>query len=1015
MIDNKNRFVIKEYDKKSPFASFFPGISGVKGIPIWCYYVNRGQCVTSFGVQDKDHSIMEFYPAHQAYQRTKRMGFRTFMKVNGSLRESFTGVEAEKEMHIGMNELVLEETDRAAGIKTIVTYYTLPEENIGGLVREVTIENIGRDQISLELVDGMTEMIPYGVDLASMKEMAQTSQAWMEVEDHKDGLAYCKVRVGMEDTAEVTAVTGGHFGFAYDGNQRLPIVVSQQTLFGYDMSCETPICFQESGIKGLKDAKQNTENHLPCCFFFAQRQLAGGEQYTIREIFGLSESKEELKKLAQKAQDAVYFDQKQKRANELTQELTARIQTKTASPVFDLYCRQTYLDNVLRGGYPITLGADKLFYVYSRKHGDIERDYNFFRMQPEYFSQGNGNFRDVNQNRRNDNAFSPEVTDQNIRLFYDAIQLNGYNPLGIEKITYRMPGTEESFTPGQKYKELLKAQNGAEDLADASFYEMMTLAVAQEKTDFIEGYWSDHWTYNLDLVESYLNVYPDCEEKLLFEEQRYRYKQTPHSILPRRERYVKTENGIRQYRYLKEETELQKSEYVCGEDGNVLTASLFDKIYLLCVTKVAALDLYGMGIEMEGGKPGWYDALNGLPGLLGSSMCEAYELERNLEFLLDMLEKYPRELQIVQEVWSLAQGIEDAMDKHRDELKKNGAQISYWNEVNDKKEAYWESAKESVHGEKVCKTAQEIVSQLNVFAKMVSAGIQKALTYGGGISPAYFYYDVTAYEEDERGILPSAVKMRMMPYFLEGPVRHLKLGMEKEKKQELYRKVKQSDLYDKKLEMYKVNASLKDASYELGRCKAFTPGWLENESIWLHMEYKYLLELLKSEMYTEYLEDFHKAAIPFLDEEMYGRSLFENSSFLASSKNPDEKIHGKGFVSRLSGSTAEFLQMWQIMMFGKQPFTYEDKKLSLMFQPLIPAYLIGKEKMIETTFRGCIPVVYHLADQEDFIPGNYRIVGYDIWMFDEDEPIQTNVIEGKLAVQIREGSIKKIVAELVRC
>ena len=35
-----------------------------------------------------------------------------------------------------------------------------------------------------------------------------------------------------------------------------------------------------------------------------------------------------------------------------------------------------------------------------------------------------------------------------------------------------------------------------------------------------------------------------------------------------------------------------------------------------------------MGIEMEGGKPGWYDALNGLPGLLGSSMAEAYETYR---------------------------------------------------------------------------------------------------------------------------------------------------------------------------------------------------------------------------------------------------------------------------------------------------------------------------------------------------------------------------------------------------
>lgn len=58
----EKKFLIENYGKKSTFASFLPGISGEKGIPIWCYYVNRGQCVVSFGVDNKDHSIMEFYP-----------------------------------------------------------------------------------------------------------------------------------------------------------------------------------------------------------------------------------------------------------------------------------------------------------------------------------------------------------------------------------------------------------------------------------------------------------------------------------------------------------------------------------------------------------------------------------------------------------------------------------------------------------------------------------------------------------------------------------------------------------------------------------------------------------------------------------------------------------------------------------------------------------------------------------------------------------------------------------------
>jgi hypothetical protein len=48
-----------------------------------------------------------------------------------------------------------------------------------------------------------------------------------------------------------------------------------------------------------------------------------------------------------------------------------------------------------------------------------------------------------------------------------------------------------------------------------------------------------------------------------------------------------------------------------------------------------------MGVEMEGGKPGWNDAMNGLPGLLGSSMPETYEMLRIIKYLEGALTRYP--------------------------------------------------------------------------------------------------------------------------------------------------------------------------------------------------------------------------------------------------------------------------------------------------------------------------------------------------------------------------------------
>jgi hypothetical protein len=159
--------------------------------------------------------------------------------------------------------------------------------------------------------------------------------------------------------------------------------------------------------------------------------------------------------------------------------------------------------------------------------------------------------------------------------------------------------------------------------------------------------------------------------------------------------------------------------------------------------------------------------------------------------------------------------------------------------------------------------------------------------------------------------------------------------------------------------MYKVNAPLDGQSHEIGRARAFTPGWLENESIWLHMEYKYLLEVLRAGLYEEFYEDFQRALICFLDPAVYGRSPLENSSFLVSSTHPDTSLHGGGFVARLSGATAEFLSIWTTMMAGRQPFFLRNGELCLQFKPTLPGWLFDAEGQVTFTFLGHTPVTIH--------------------------------------------------------
>jgi hypothetical protein len=227
---------------------------------------------------------------------------------------------------------------------------------------------------------------------------------------------------------------------------------------------------------------------------------------------------------------------------------------------------------------------------------------------------------------------------------------------------------------------------------------------------------------------------------------------------------------------------------------------------------------------------------------------------------------------------------------------------------------------------------------------------------------------------------------------------------------ELFGRVKASDLYDRKLGMYKANVSLEAQPHEIGRIRAFTPGWLENESVFLHMEYKYLLEVLRAGLYAEFDEAFRRALICFQDPEVYGRSPLENSTFLVSSAHPDESLHGTGFVARLTGATAELLSMWTTMTAGRRPFVLQDGKLCLAFRPTLPGWLFDKDGKLSFTFLGQVPVTYYNPDRRDIYPGNGLGAGPTILHLPDGSHVDfpEGVIGEPYAQMVRAGEATRI-------
>ena len=505
-------------------------------------------------------------------------------------------------------------------------------------------------------------------------------------------------------------------------------------------------------------------------------------------------------------------------AEELVDSFTSDVKTHTAAGKFDQYIEQCYLDNFLRGGYPYVLNKDgnkSIIHLFSRKHGDPERDYNFFSIAAEYYSQGNGNFRDVSQNRRNDVFFNKDVGEFNVKTFFSLIQADGYNPLEVRPSLFNIKEGKEDevkayvadsisgdataiqnivagkFTPGQISNTIAKLQLELK-VDDGDFIANILNDCDQNiEAGFAEGYWSDHWDYNMDLVDNYLSIFPDKLDELVFKDNTYKFYDSVAYVVPRSEKYVINKKGaVRQYGMeVEDEAKLARpgfnkwaTNWLKTPDEKIYNTTLAVKMITLALSKFAQLDVDGMGVEMEGGKPGWNDAMNGLPGLFGSGTPETFELKRLIKFITDNFNG-SETVVMPAEIAKYLDDVKAVLDKY------NNGQVSdfeYWDEVATIRENYRESVKLYLSGEETEVSKDYINEVFSAFAAKIDKGIEKAVEMGNGLVPTYFTHEAVDFEPvvDENGNpvmshygLQKAVvkefKTVALPYFLEGPARML--------------------------------------------------------------------------------------------------------------------------------------------------------------------------------------------------------------------------------------------------
>jgi hypothetical protein len=1025
-IDEKGLFIIEDYNRAKSFSSFLPGIAGKYGIPLWAFFVNRGQCICSLGVKDKNHSILEFYPADKAYHEVFQKGFRTFIKTGKSYHEPFSFSESsskiKQKMYIHPAYLSIEEHNAFIGLNTKVTYFTLPSQKVSSLIRILEITNNFNKPRNIDVLDGLPAVVPFGASHFLMKNMSRTLEAWMDAFVCKN-TALFKLRVSPQDVAHTQYITGANFYFSFleleSGLKSLHPIMDKNSVFQEDVDLFIPHKFISGKFNPVYQKK--ISGRTPAAFTFIKKIIKPGQTVKIISFLGSANQEEKVGRLTgsiDKDKINVFFREN----DNLIKGIQDKVFVKSGISEFDNYIKQSYLDNSLRGGFPQEFKNNShpfVKYLYSRKHGDLERDYNDFRLEDTYYSSGEGNFRDVNQNRRCDNFFTPSVAEENIRLFFNLQRADGYNPLRVKPYTFM-------FSDKNRFKAVFKGVLRKEALdkiwiligkkfslgrfvdslegikvshlkQQACIFQLLQKAEKIETADFGEGFWIDHWTYNLDLVENYLAIFPDKEKQLFFD-QSYSFYDDPWKVNPRNKRYKVRQGKVLQTDFLFFDKEKQSLIHKREEfpnrlrvksDGSVVYVCFWVKLLVLVLNKLSSLDYRGVGIEMEAGKPGWCDAMNGLPALNGSSLAETLELKRLVLFIREKAERYKENnIDLPVDISEFFLGLKkilesSAKNKHTDSF-------IFWDRSNILKEKYREKIFKGANPGRKKINLEKVSSFLDLALEKLDSGLRD-IDFSKQI-PTFFINKVIDYrKKTNKEIVPLHFKTRVLPLFLEGFVRSCKVSDKSIVKRQ-YSYLRSSPLYDKGLSMFKVNSSLEKEPLEIGRIRVFKPGWLENESIWLHMEYKYLLELLKKGLNQEFYEEFFRCFVCFLDPAVYGRNPAENSSFIASSVYLDKERRGQGFVARLTGSTVEVLNMFVLMAVGRTPFFVEDNCLFLEFFPIlkaglftvkknrVEAFIEGKSKIFTIpansfccNFLGSTFLIYHNPLRKDTFDSSVRI------------------------------------------
>lgn len=681
-------FKISNSDAMRPFF-----MSIVSDSDHWMFIASNGGL--SAGRKNAEYALFPYYTDDKITESAEITGSKTIIQVqkNGQhynwepFSERFDGpYEITRNLYKSVygNKVLFEEINE--DLELSFQYEWSSSERFG-FVRQSTLQNHNQEAIHIKLLDGIQNILPYGIPSDLQSKTSNLVDAYKKCELEKEvGLGVYALSAIIVDKAEPSEALKANIVWSI-GLEKPQYLLSSLQLKNFRKGQSIQEELEVKGEKGayllhdqwmlsagaekqwmiVADVNKNhsaiaqlakTIKESTDLIKTVQADVAAG----TRNLVDLTAAADGLQLTADSRRNARHFsntlfnimrggifdDNYQIEKADFMAYLVAANQSvfeqlskdlEVLPAVFNRAALQSLAENHHNVNFK-RLALEYMPLKFSRRHGDPSRPWNRFSINTRSEVDGSkildyeGNWRDIFQNWEALALSYPAFLESMIYKFLNATTFDGYNPYRVTKGGFDW----ETIEPDDPWSYI--------------------------------GYWGDHQIiYLLKLLELQEKHQPGSLEKA-FTEDCFVYANVPYKIKPYADLLKNPKDTIDFDQESDLEIRYQRAQI--GADGALLKSAkesiyqvnFMEKILATVLAKFSNFIPEG-GIWMNTQRPEWNDANNALVGN-GVSMVTLYYLRRFLSFFQKILNKTAHtDLMISRELATLFQAIVHTLDQNK--------------------------------------------------------------------------------------------------------------------------------------------------------------------------------------------------------------------------------------------------------------------------------------------------------------------------------------------------------------